>query len=332
ANNLVAQDTNSARDVFVRNRCTGDIERASVNSQGEQANGPSETGGGAPGISADGNFVVFFSDARNLDAADSSGQRNIYIRDRLNGTTRLVSHGLNGEPANGASQTPSVSSDGRFVVFQSLASNLVADDTNGRVDVFVADLTTGEIRLVSVTETGAAANGDSSTPQISSDGLSIVFQSSAQLTSDDTDNLVDIYHSTNPLAAGPGEPTATSTATESIVPETVAPSATPTPSVGGGTATPTRSPIQTTIPTSTLSPTPGSGGATATPNRTLAVSPTLTPTHSGGSGGGGGGGGGGCGCRIDPTTGGLVPDSPLPALVLPAILWLLRRSRRFGVD
>ncbi|MBI3785433.1 MAG: PD40 domain-containing protein, partial [Deltaproteobacteria bacterium] len=321
ASNLVASDTNSARDVFVRNRCSGEIERASVNGQGEQGDGPSEAGGGAPGISADGRFVVFFSNARNLDPADTSGTRNIYIRDRLDGTTRLVSLGLNGEPANGGSQTPSVSADGRFVAFQSLASNLVADDTNGRVDVFVADVTSGEIRLVSQNAGGASPQGDSSTPQISSDGGAVVFQSSAQLSADDSDNFVDIYVASNPFKGGVLEPTSTATATVHETEGVQSPSATETPVGGEGTATPT--PTATVFdqhPTVTPTRTAASGIATPTPTRSAAPAlPTATAKTSGG------GGGGGCGCRIDPATGGVVPDSPLPALVLPAVLWFLRR-------
>jgi Tol biopolymer transport system component len=325
AANLVPQDTNSVRDVFVRNRCSGDIERVSVSSSGTEANGPSEAGGGAPGMSADGRFVVFFSTAQNLDPADATGTTNIYIRDRSDGTTRLVSRTSSGEAANGPSQTPSVSADGRFVVFQSLASNLVEGDSNGHVDVFVANVETGEIRLVSLTASGDPANGDSSNPQISSDGTRIVFQSSAQLTGDDTDSLVDTYSAQNPLSGEPPvqSPTPTETAGFEITPT---PTATP-PSTS--THTPPITPGGPTF-TATVGPsftaTDVHGGGTVTPTRTTSTGGgTRTPTGSGNSGSGSGGG---CSCRIDPAAGAAAADGPLAAMIAPALLWMLRRRRR----
>src|SRR5262249_45713738 len=153
ASDLRASDTNGVRDVFVRDRCAHTTERVSVSDSGQQGNRPSQLLG-LPALSDDGEVVVFASDATNLDPARGNGVTDIFVRDRAAGTTRRVSVAANGEPGNGPSQFPSVSADGRFVVFQSAADNLVDGDTNGRTDIFVVELDTHEISRVSLSGTG----------------------------------------------------------------------------------------------------------------------------------------------------------------------------------
>ena len=130
ATNLVPGDTNGTWDVFVYDRETGTTERVSVGSSGNEGNGYS----GDPAISAEGRHITFSSFASNLVPEDANGSGDVFVHDRDTGSTELVS--LNG---NDSSQQPSISSSGNQVAFQSLASNLVPDDTNGLGDVFVQD-------------------------------------------------------------------------------------------------------------------------------------------------------------------------------------------------
>jgi Tol biopolymer transport system component len=132
------------------------------------------------GVSTNGRYVAFVSDANNLVANDTNGYRDVFVRDRLNGTNFLVSVGLNGAAANGMSSEPAVSADGRYVAFSSLATNLAPGDTNNAMDVFVRDLQLGTNLLVSVSTTGGYGNGDSSSPVISADGRYVLFISSAK--------------------------------------------------------------------------------------------------------------------------------------------------------
>jgi Tol biopolymer transport system component len=135
ATNLVPGDSNSAPDVFVRDRRTGRTSRVSVRSDGAQANGPSAI----PSISADGRFVTFYSDATNLVSGDTNDQGDVFVHDRQTGTTRRVSVGPNGTQGDVSSQTSAISADGHFVAFWSLATNLVPGDTSDQGDVFLRD-------------------------------------------------------------------------------------------------------------------------------------------------------------------------------------------------
>jgi len=188
---LVAGDTNRVRDVFVRRLESGVTELASVNSLGQQANRPSHAAGGAPSLSADGEIIAFYSDATNLVDAPTSGIRDVYVRNLATGETELVSVAANGGAANGPSLFPSISADGRYVAFQSQASNLIAGDTNGASDIFVRDLVDGvTIRACD----GVQPNSFSFNPALSGDGTVVAFASAAtNLGAVDTNNFVDIY-------------------------------------------------------------------------------------------------------------------------------------------
>jgi Tol biopolymer transport system component len=178
ATNLVPGDTNGVEDVFVHDRLTGETTRVSVASGGAQANGRSIFST----ISADGRFVAFHSDATNLVPGDTNGVADVFVHDRLTGTTSRVSVASDGAEANATNllDFPSVSADGRFVAFLSAATNLVPGDTNGVVDVFVHDRLTGTASRVSVASDGSQANnlcfGGVS---ISADGRFVAFGSFA---------------------------------------------------------------------------------------------------------------------------------------------------------
>jgi Tol biopolymer transport system component len=133
ASDLVAGDTNGTPDVFVRDRQAGTTKRVSISSTGTVGNGDSLD----PSISADGRYVAFFSYASDLIADDTNAGSDVFVRDRQAGTTRRVSISSTGTQGNGASDSLSISADGRYVAFQSDATNLVANDTNGAWDVFV---------------------------------------------------------------------------------------------------------------------------------------------------------------------------------------------------
>lgn len=136
ASNLVAGDTNAAEDAFVRDRWTGSTTRIGVVTPGVQATSAS-TGAG---ISADGRYVTFTSDAPGLVPGDTNGTDDVFLRDRETGTTTLVSVGTDGARGDLASTDAAISADGHTVVFTSAAATLVPDDTNTHPDVFLRSL------------------------------------------------------------------------------------------------------------------------------------------------------------------------------------------------
>lgn len=140
ATNLVPGDTNDTTDIFVYDSLTHLTTRESVGPSG-QANGPNTN----PAISATGRFVAFASSASNLVPGVSGSQ--IYVRDRQAAVTIVVSVSTGGAPANGVSEAPQISADGRFVSFTSTADNLVPGDANGVADVFTRDLFLGTTTL-----------------------------------------------------------------------------------------------------------------------------------------------------------------------------------------
>jgi Tol biopolymer transport system component len=136
ATNLVPGDTNNGPDIFVRDRQTGKTELVTVAANGVPANGGSDH---SPAISADGRFIVYTSRATNLVPGDTNNAFDIFVRDRQTATTERVTVAADDVPANGGSYSPAISADGRFVTFSSNANNLVPGDTNGKLDVFVAE-------------------------------------------------------------------------------------------------------------------------------------------------------------------------------------------------
>jgi Tol biopolymer transport system component len=219
ATDLVPGDTNDRQDAFVIDRKNGRTQRVSVSSSGAQAKaGPNPDGGSAAlGISANGRYVLFRSDASNLVPGDTNGKMDAFVCDRATGKTRRIppaglgvyagALSANGRyavlqadenvyrydlprrhllpltaGANGWSEEPSISAGGRYVAFTSIASNLVHGDTNKLPDVFVRDVLTGKTTRVSVTSAGRQGTGKrysngSNAPTISSDGRYVAFHS-----------------------------------------------------------------------------------------------------------------------------------------------------------
>ncbi len=193
---LVAGDTNGASDVFLHDRQSGTTSRVSVATGGGQANGGGSPnfGSGSPSISADGRDVAFGSWASNLVPGDTNGADDIFVHDRLSGTTSRVSVAAGGGQANGGSFGHSISADGRYVSFDSSANNLVSSDTNGANDIFVHDRQSGTTSRVSIASSGAQATAYSSTPSINADGRYIAFYSiAANLVAGDTNATHDVF-------------------------------------------------------------------------------------------------------------------------------------------
>ncbi len=179
ATNLVAGDTNNSNDVFVHDCATGETVRVSVASDGTQGNGYAQPVGGGPGISTDGRFVVFCSEATNLVSGDTNDTYDVFVHDRLTHQTTLVSTASDGTRGDYGSQEGSISADGRYVAFSSYAGNLVPGDTNGVYDAFVHDRLTGQTTRISVASDGTQGNGHSGSPSISADGRYVAFGSVA---------------------------------------------------------------------------------------------------------------------------------------------------------
>jgi Tol biopolymer transport system component len=176
APNLVPNDTNNTRDIFVHDRDTGVTERVSLGLGSGQANGgPSRN----PAISGDGRFVAFVSEATNLVPADTNAAPDVFLRDRVAATTIRVSVASSGAEGVGDSTRAMISANGRYVAFDSTAANLVSGDTNGREDVFVRDVEARTTVRVSVATGGAQANGNSTTKSISGNGRIVAFTSGA---------------------------------------------------------------------------------------------------------------------------------------------------------
>jgi Tol biopolymer transport system component len=192
ATNLVPGDTNGVLDDFVKDMQTGAIERVSVATGGVQANGSST---GRTLVSADGRYAVVTSSASNLVAGDANGTGDVFLRDRQSDTTQFVSISTTSTLGNGLSIGSSMTPDGRYVVFHSLASNLVSGDTNGTWDVFLRDRQSGTTERVGVSSCGSEGNNISFSHQaITDDGRYVAFSSSANnIVPDDTNGSRDVF-------------------------------------------------------------------------------------------------------------------------------------------
>jgi Tol biopolymer transport system component len=187
---LVGNDTNNVEDVFRHDRQTGETTRVSQTGDGVEGNSTSRS----PSVSADGRYVAFESNATNLVPNDSNNVYDIFVRDRQTGQTNLVSVDSDGTQGNNNSQLPFISSDGRYVTFQSAATNLIANDTNGRTDIFIHDRVKGETSLVSVASNGTQGDNVSVFASVSDDGRFVAFRSAAtNLVANDTNGVEDIF-------------------------------------------------------------------------------------------------------------------------------------------
>ncbi|MGD2108356.1 MAG: hypothetical protein PVI86_03090 [Phycisphaerae bacterium] len=193
ATNMVPDDNNNKSDVFVRDRLLRQTYRVSVSSGGDEGNGSSGHDG-ALQISANGNCVAFQSFATNLVDNDTNTRHDIFVRDLATRKTFRVSMAYNGAEGNEDSFVPSISYHGRFVAFESDASNLVADDDNEVADVFIRDRESEETVRVSISSDGDEGNGPSRAPSLSADGGFVAFQSKADnLVSGDTNAWRDVF-------------------------------------------------------------------------------------------------------------------------------------------
>ena len=186
ATNLVAGDTNGMPDVFRHDRQTGTTIRVSVATGGAQAVGQGSFG---PFISGDGRFVGFYTEAANLVPGDSNGVTDVFVHDVQTATTSRVSVGPGGTQATGESLVGSFSSDGRFVSFESFATNL---EPGGGIGAFVHDRQTGVTSPVAVVPASAPAEKPTE-PKISGNGRFVIFGTVAALVPDDTNGQGDVY-------------------------------------------------------------------------------------------------------------------------------------------
>jgi len=189
-NNVTTHDTNGVFDIFIFDRDHKSTSRISMNTNGIQSNGHSYH----PFISADGNFVTFISRATNLVDNDTNNKEDIFVYDRLKKTIERVSINNDGTEGNDTSFSPSISSDGRFVAFCSLANNLIPNDTNNKADTFVYDRHTNSIERVSIHSDGNESNGHTYKSRISSNGQFVAMGSFARnLVNHDTNKRWDVF-------------------------------------------------------------------------------------------------------------------------------------------
>ncbi|HKN39146.1 MAG TPA: hypothetical protein VJ456_08570, partial [Acidimicrobiia bacterium] len=189
ATNLTSGDNGGGENVFVRDLKAGTTTK--VTRSGSAS---------SPSLSADGKAVAFASAGTDLVPGDTNGQRDVFVFDRVAGSTERVSVGPGGAQGDHDSTAPSLSGDGRFVAFASDATDLVPADTNQRTDIFVRDRRLGTTTRVSLGPTGQADRA-STLPSISADGRYVAFQSAADnLVAGDTNSAPDIFvHDRTPV-------------------------------------------------------------------------------------------------------------------------------------
>lgn len=183
ATNFASPDFNSAPDLFLRDTQAGTTTRICTSQfSGFGCSGVS--------ISTDGNYITYTT----ANPFNFGGVTQLYRYERATGTTLHVSQNDQGAVANGNVGLNRLSADGRYVVFESGANNLVAGDTNNKQDIFRRDMQTGEIIRISTTTAGAQANNDSQWPTVSADGRYVTFTSTASnFVAGDTNSNWDLF-------------------------------------------------------------------------------------------------------------------------------------------
>ena len=180
--------------VYLRDRTTDTTELVSVTIDGVPADGNS----GSAAVSADGRYLVFLSSATNLAPNDTDppgafNDYDLFLRDRELGTTRLLSRPVKGRPSSVTQDAPGISDDGRYVLFASADPRLVKGDDNKAPDVFVRDLRTGTVRLVSKDSDGRLAGKGGKRGLLSADGRVAAFMTPARFSKQDRDANSDVY-------------------------------------------------------------------------------------------------------------------------------------------
>jgi len=190
ASNLVPGDTAGETDILLRDMAAGKTTRMSVNSKGVQGN----AGSYSVSITPDGRYVAFESFSDNLAGDDANHVADVFLRDRATRRTYRISVSSSERVGNGYSSDPAISNNGRYVAFESAATNFVANDTNAHVDVFVRDRATGITRCVSLTPHAHVGNAAASDPAMSADGKFIAFEAEASnLVRGDTNGKTDVF-------------------------------------------------------------------------------------------------------------------------------------------
>ncbi|MCP4285676.1 MAG: hypothetical protein GY792_14665, partial [Gammaproteobacteria bacterium] len=187
--NLVSGDTNECADIFLHDTQTGQTTRVSVASDGTEGNDNLSN----PSISANGRYVAFWSQASNLVSGDTNNEYDVFVHDTQTGQTTRVSVASGGAQGDDLSSGASISADGRYVAFQSYASNLVSGDNNGTSDVFVHDTQTGQTIRVSVASDGMEGNDGSGDISISASGRYLAFASEASNLVSGDNGKIDIF-------------------------------------------------------------------------------------------------------------------------------------------
>ncbi|MBC8404493.1 MAG: PD40 domain-containing protein [Planctomycetes bacterium] len=191
ASNLVIADANGVYDQFVHDLQTGITTRVSLSSTGIEANGSVHN---ECAISADGQIVAFASFADNLVSGDSNGKWDVFTHNRSNGATTRVSVHTLGTQGNWDSFFPRLSADGRYVVYQSSADNLVAGDSNGAIDCFLHDRVPDQTFRVSLNQSNGQIAQHCSRPSISANARYITFSSlDGSIVSGDTNGAIDVF-------------------------------------------------------------------------------------------------------------------------------------------
>ena len=184
---LVPADDDADYDIYVRNLRTGRTRIASIKSNGTQVDGNNL----GVEITADGRYVVFQADGE-FTSHDDNGSMDVYRHDMKSGKTKLLSVKPNGDAGSGNSRRVSISPNGRFAAFDSVADDLVPNDS-GETDVFVRDLLNGKTKRASVRSNGTAANNPSETPSVANDGT-VAFTSTANnLVPNDENAVSDVF-------------------------------------------------------------------------------------------------------------------------------------------
>lgn len=188
ANDIVANDFGGGTDVYRKDLITGQIIRITETASGVQANSHTQGYNGVQ-MTPDGRYFSFYTDASNLAPGDTDGSLDLFWKDTVTGKIlRIAAPGIASEALHGGS----MSDDGRYILFDSPASSVVAGDTNGVSDIFRFDTQTGTTLRVSTTSSGAQANGASNSSQISPDGRYVKFLSYASnLVAGDTNGAPD---------------------------------------------------------------------------------------------------------------------------------------------
>lgn len=192
---LVAGDQNIYPDVYLRDMQTGAITLVSAGSEGRYSS-QGNNSSGTPDISADGRWVVFSSTSSNLVPGDNNNERDVFLYDSITQQVSLVSQTKSGAAAKGSSIFPTISDDGRVVVFVSSASNLVgkAEGFSINGDIYSKNLVTGQVEQISVAMNGAMSSASSNSPAVNRDGSVIAFFSSASnLVSNDNNKTADVF-------------------------------------------------------------------------------------------------------------------------------------------